>query len=146
MGKRALRNCLFFSGMEKGYMKHNESGFTYPLILILLIIFLLFFSMNVERLLSERKLVHESETVLKEEYYYLTTVKKVEKMLETERGIPAKGSIYYQFGEMSYQTDPPAGNSQKVYFSLKFKSGLTVMGNGVFDLSTKRLIKWTEMQ
>ncbi|GHH96982.1 competence type IV pilus minor pilin ComGG [Neobacillus kokaensis] len=127
-------------------MKYNEKGFTYPLTLCLLILFLIFFSMNVERLLSERKLVHETEALLKEEYYFLSTVKKMEKMLEEEKGIPGKGSIHFQEGDMNYQSEPPAGITQKVNYTLHLKSGITVVGSGVFDIATKKLIKWAELQ
>ncbi len=127
-------------------MKNNQKGFTYPLTLCLLILFLLFFSMNVERLLSERKLIHETETVLKQEYYYLSTVKKIEKIFASEGTLPAKGRIHYQEADMSYQADPAAGFSQKVSFTLHLNSGITVVGEGVFDTRTKKLMKWTELQ
>ncbi|MBL4951417.1 hypothetical protein JK635_04070 [Neobacillus sp. YIM B02564] len=127
-------------------MKKNEKGFTYPLTLCLLIVFLLFFSMNVGRLLFERKVAHETETILQQEYYYLSTVKKIEKTIEATGSIPKNGKIPYQEGVMDYKTELPAGDSQKVNFTLRLHSGITAYGSGVFDLQTMKLIKWTELQ
>ncbi|MCM3566627.1 competence type IV pilus minor pilin ComGG [Neobacillus mesonae] len=127
-------------------MNNSEKGFTYPFTLCLLILFLLFFSMNVERLLSERKLMHETETIQQQEYYFLSTVKKLENRLVSEGVIPTKGTIQFQEGIMNFQAEPPSGSSQTVNFTLSLKSGITALGSGVFDTESKKLIKWIESQ
>lgn len=127
-------------------MKNSEKGFTYPLTLCLLILFLLFFSMNIERLLSERKLVHETATIEKQEYYFLSSVKKIEKIFEMEGSIPATGSIHYLDGDMDFRTDTPAGNNQKISFTLRLHSGITILGSGIIDTKSKKLIKWNDIQ
>lgn len=123
-------------------MKNSQKGFTYPLTLCLLIIFLLFFSMEVEKLLSERKLGHESAVILQEEYYYLSSVKKFENQAQVSGTIPSKGTFGFQKGNMDFLADPPSGYVQRVSFTLRLYSGELVNGKGYFDTRSKKLIKW----
>ncbi len=127
-------------------MKNSEYGFTYPLTLSLLIVFLVFFSMQVEQLLTERKMAHETSVILQQEYYFLSSVRKLETLLQTGGTIPAKGTIPFQNGNMEYSADPPVGTTQKVNFTLKLNSCGPVIGRGFFDTSTKRLVKWAELK
>lgn len=126
-------------------MKNNQDGFTYPLTLCLLILFLLFFSIHVEQLLSERKMAHETASILQEEYYYLSSVKKIELQFQAEGAIPSKGKFSYQKGFMNYQAEVPSGYVQKVNFILYLNSGETLKGIGYFDTRSKKLVKWVEM-
>ncbi|WP_066064273.1 competence type IV pilus minor pilin ComGG [Neobacillus soli] len=127
-------------------MKNNQQGFTYPLTLCLIILFLLFFSFRVEQLLTDRKMAHEKETILKEDYYILSSVKKTEGIFQTGGTIPAKGKFTFVFGSMDFQAEAPAGSVKKVNFTLNLKSGETIIGRGFFDTKSKKLIKWAEMK
>jgi ComG operon protein 7 len=128
-------------------MKNNEKGFTYPLTLCLLIIFLSFFSVRIEQLVSERKMAHETATILQEEYYFLSSVKKVEGMFQEKGTIPAKGTFSFVIGTMDYQAETPTENVQKVNFTLHLHTGdETAIGRGFFDTRTKRLSKWIELK
>jgi hypothetical protein len=126
-------------------MRKSERGFTYPLTLVVFILFLSIFSFRVEQLLSERKLSHETTVILQEEYYFHSSFKKIEKILQSGGVIPVKGSFSYQKGIMEYQADIPIGSVQRIIFTLKLQSGETVSGRGFFDLATKRMIKWAEI-
>jgi competence protein ComGG len=127
-------------------MKNNEKGFTYPLTLCLLILVLLFFSMHIEQLLSERKMAHETATILQEEYYFLSSVKKIEVLFQSLGTIPAKGTITYVNGNMDYQAETQTGYIQKVNFILRLNSGEEIIGRGFFDTRTKKLSKWVELK
>jgi len=129
-------------------MKNNQQGFTYPLVLCLLILFLLFFSMHIEQLLTERKMAQETAAILQQEYYFLSSVKKVEWLLQTGGNIPAKGTIVYLDGTMDYQTEPITGNVQKVNFTLRLNNGeaITITGRGFFDIKSKKMVKWVELK
>jgi hypothetical protein len=127
-------------------MKNNEKGFTYPLTLCLLIIFLSFFSLRIEHLLSERRMAHETETILQEEYYYLSSVKKIEAIFQKNGTLPSKGTFSYVKGTMDYQAEPPTGYVQKVNFTLHLAGDKTAIGRGFFDTRTKRLSNWAELK
>ncbi|MCM3765262.1 competence type IV pilus minor pilin ComGG [Neobacillus niacini] len=121
----------------------SEHGFTYPLTLCLLLLFLLFFSIQTERLLSERKLAHETAIVMQEEYYFLASVKKLEETFQTNGSLPVKGTYTYKKGWMDFQTEAPSGYTQRVTFTLSLNTGEKVTGRGLFDTRTKKLMKWT---
>lgn len=125
-------------------MKANEKGFTYPLVLCLLIVFLMFFSLHVERILTERKIAHESAVILQEGFYFLTTAKKVENIFQSEGKIPVRGTFQFQKGKADFKADTPLGNIQKVQFTLHLISGETLIGWGYFNTSSKRLVKWLD--
>lgn len=128
-------------------MKNNEEGFTYPLTLCLLIIFLVFFSMQIEKLLSERRIAHETAVILQQEYYFFSSVKKFERAFQTDGNFPVKGTFWFIHGYMDYQAEPPVGYIQKVNFTLRLNPrGVTAIGRGFFDTRTKRLSKWVELK
>ncbi|MEH7074027.1 competence type IV pilus minor pilin ComGG [Neobacillus drentensis] len=128
-------------------MKNNEKGFTYPLTLCLLILFLLFFSGRVEQLLSGRKMAQETKIIQLEEYYFLSSVKKVEVIFQKSGTLPIKGTFKFGKGTMDYQSETPIGYSQKVNFTLQLNIGkVTANGRGYFDTRTKRLTKWLEFK
>ena len=126
-------------------MSNDERGFTYPLTLVLLILFLSVFSFHVEQLLTERKLAHETYLILQEEYYFHSSFKKTESILQSGAMIPAKGTFSYSNGSMGFQADSPIGTVQKINYTLKMNTGETVTGRGFFDIASKRMIKWTEI-
>jgi hypothetical protein len=126
-------------------MKINEQGFTYPLTLCMLIIFMIFFSAHVDLLLSERRLSQQSEIIQQEEYYFFSSVKKLENKLKLTGTIPSKETIKYINGDMVYQTESQAGTIQIIKFTLSLNSGITVIGRGYFDLKLKKMVKWIDM-
>ncbi|MEH7178730.1 competence type IV pilus minor pilin ComGG [Neobacillus vireti] len=126
-------------------MRKNEKGFTYPLTLVVLILFLSFFSFRVDQLLIERMLFRETAAILQEEYYFHSSFKKIEKLMQSGGAVPAKGSFPYAKGRMEFQADSPIGTVQKINFTLKLHTGEIVGGRGFFDITLKRMIKWTEI-
>ena len=145
MGERIQCGSAFLYSMVSGRMRNNEQGFTYPLTLAVLILFLLLFSFRVEQLLTERKLAHETNLILQEEYYFHSSVKKVEEIMQSGGVIPSKGTFTYLKGSMGFQADIPIGTVQKINFTLRMHTGETVVGRGFFDTSSKKMIKWIEI-
>jgi ComG operon protein 7 len=131
--------------MGSARMSNNEQGFTYPLTLAVLILFLLLFSFRVEQLLTERKLAHETSLILQEEYYFHSSVKKVEEIMQSGSVISPKGTFTYLNGSMAFQADIPIGSIQKINFTLRMDTGETLVGRGFFDTASKKMIKWVEM-
>jgi len=125
-------------------MNISEKGFTYPLTLCVLIIFLMFFSMHIDQLQSARKLANEQLTLLQEEYYFLASVKKTEELYQTNGALPAAGVFTYEKAAISYKSETPSSSIQKVNFTLSLNSGPTVIGIGYFDTRSKKLAKWVE--
>jgi hypothetical protein len=126
-------------------MRNNEKGFTFPLTLTVTLLFLIIFSFRVEQLVTERRLAHETAVILKQEYYYHSSVKKLEKVLQAGGPIQSKGTFLYTNGSMVYQTETPIGTTQRINFTLTMDSGETSSGRGIFDLHLKKLVKWIEL-
>lgn len=125
-------------------MMKNERGFTYPLTLSLLLSFLIFFSIQIDQLLTEEKMFHETKKILLEEYYLLISIKNVERKLKLGESIAQKGTFSYQSGYVNYTADSPTGSTQKITFTLQLPSGETFVGIGYFDKNLKTLTKWIE--
>lgn len=125
-------------------MKNNENGFTYPLTLSVLIVFLIFFSVCVEQLQSERKMAHETKKILIQEYYMMSSAKKIEKMIQNGESIQINGVFNYKDGKMDYLPTPPLDGIQKVTFSLQLESGEVASGIGYYDINVKKMSKWVE--
>jgi hypothetical protein len=125
-------------------MKNNENGFTYPLTLSILIIFLLIFSVRIEQLQSERKMAIEIRKILVQEYYMATSVKKLEKILQEGGLLESNGTFHYKFGEMEYKPITPVNDIQKVSFTLHLDTGEIANGVGDYDLNFKKMVNWVE--
>jgi hypothetical protein len=126
-------------------MKKDENGFTYPLTLSILIIFLFFFSIRVEQLLSERKMAHETKKILEQEYYMLSSAKKIEKILQDGGPIELKGTFDYKYGKLDYQANIPTNELQEITFNLQLDSGEISKEIGYFDIRSKKMVKWIEI-
>ncbi|MED4228631.1 competence type IV pilus minor pilin ComGG [Neobacillus cucumis] len=127
-------------------MKSDERGFTYPLTLCTLLLFLIFFSMHIEQLLSEHKMAVETATIFKQEYYFLSSAKKVESLYQTRGTMPAKGTFVYVNGTMDYKSETPSAYVQIVDFTLVLHLREPIVGYGYFDTRSKSLIKWVEVK
>jgi hypothetical protein len=125
-------------------MIKNENGFTYPITLSILIIFLFFFSIRVEQLLNERKMAQETMKILEQEYYQLISVKKIEKILQDGDSIQPQGTFNYNNGRLVFQANIPAGEIQEITFTLQLHSGEISKGIGYYDLHLKKMVKWIE--
>lgn len=142
MGKGVLSYGILLSKMD---MRNSEHGFTYPLTLCTLLLFLLFFSMHIEQLLSERKITVETKEIHMQEYYFLSSVKKVESLYQTRGTMPAKGTLIYLNGTVDYRPETPSAYIQIVDFTLVLHEREPVVGYGYFDTRSKTMIKWVEV-
>jgi hypothetical protein len=125
-------------------MIKNQKGFTYALTLSILISFLVFFSIQVQQLLVEKKVYHETKIIIQQEYYMLVSVKKMEAKFQSGETIATKGTFQFHNGHVDYTADTPSGSTQRITFTLKLHSGETATGFGYYDRSLKKIIKWIE--
>jgi len=125
-------------------MKNNEKGFTYPLTLCLLIIFLLFVTSRMELLVRERQISNETKTFLKKEYYLLAAVKKSERILQSGESFQNSGIYQFQTGKVSWIQETQTGGGFKITFNLLMDSGETSVGVATYDYVAKKMIKWVE--
>lgn len=126
-------------------MVHDEKGFTYPLTFCILLLVSVLLSIQLEQYLSEKRFMRESELILKQEYYFLSSIKQAEnqlrQMLDDE--LPA-GASHFSDGEVVYRTEKLTDSLFKVTFELKMASLPILLGFGYYDKEEGRMIKWIE--
>ncbi|WP_158587506.1 competence type IV pilus minor pilin ComGG [Neobacillus notoginsengisoli] len=121
----------------------NDRGFTYPLTLAFLLAISVFLAMASELLLIEEKMSKESEAILLEEYYLLSSLKKTESALQKDASL-SKGSFSYERGTVRYTIASDAPGLLKVTLIVTIGNAHTVEGYGYYDTAMKKMIKWME--
>jgi hypothetical protein len=125
-------------------MLQNEKGFTYPLILMMIILFCLFFTYQVQFYLSEKKFFHESVVILKQEYYMHTSVKKIETALQGNLLSLGLGQYDFQSGESSFRVESYSSNLLKITITIKLNTLEEIVGYAYYDINQKKMTKWVE--
>ncbi|WP_180954998.1 competence type IV pilus minor pilin ComGG [Bacillus sp. V3-13] len=122
----------------------NEHGFTYPLTLGIFLLLSLMLALNAGHFLAEQRLLKETESILEQEYYLMSAVKKVEKQLQSEMPIEPAGTYFFQEGEVAYNIGPVAGSVLQVTFILTIASGIETTSYAYYDSNLKKMTKWVE--
>ncbi|PLR87569.1 hypothetical protein EJA13_08550 [Bacillus canaveralius] len=125
-------------------MSMNEHGFTYPLTLGIFLLLSLMLTLNAEHFLAEQRLLKETESILEQEYYLMSAVKKVENSLQSDMPIEPAGTYFFRDGQVAYKIEPLAGSVLQVTFILTMKSGIETTSYGYYDSSLKKMTKWIE--
>lgn len=125
-------------------MIQNDKGFTYPLVLMMIILFCFFLTYQVQFYLSEKKLFHESIVILKQEYYMHTAVKKIETELQGNLLSPRAGQYNFQTGLAIFRVESYSSNLLKIIITIKLNTLEEIVGYAYYDVSQKRMTKWLE--
>lgn len=126
-------------------MVRNEKGFTYPLTFCFILLISLLLTIYLEQFLAEKRLLKESIAILKQEYYFLSSVMNVENELwPVEEDIVLAGVITYSDGQVEYRTESIAEGLLKVTFDLQLSGYPVVSGVGYYDREARKMIKWIE--
>lgn len=129
-------------------MFHNQKGFTYPVTLCFLLLFSALLMIHLEQNISEKRMLIEMETILKQDYYFLSTAKTLERLLSSNEALPTTGTIEYVDGQANYLIKKVSESLWHIQIDLKtsVNNGKTVdaMGIGYYDLESQRIVKWIE--
>ena len=125
-------------------MIKDERGFTYPLTFSIILLFALFMTMYIEFFLLEVRFFKESETLLKQEYYFLSAVIQLETIFVREEEELFSGIFTYKDGEISYETSPITETLYMTTFTLQMASSPEIVGYSYFDKEEGKMIKWLE--
>jgi hypothetical protein len=120
----------------------NERGFMYPFSYSILVLLSLFLLINLQQLTIEKRLFQETETILKQEYYLLCAVKKLEGELQGNVNLGA-GSYFYREGKVVF-TKEDAGTTFKFTLTLTLNNGVQAQGYSYYDKNLKKMVKWVE--
>jgi len=125
-------------------MLHNEKGFTYPLTLCMLIIFSIVLVIHIDQYVIEKRMFMETETILKQDYYLLSSVRKVETILATNVEIVNSGSFEFYDGHADYQLKKITDTIWEINIQLMTGKKITITGIAYYDSDRQKVIQWVE--
>lgn len=126
-------------------MLRNQKGFTYPLTLCLFIIFSTMVMIHIEQYVTERRMLKETETILKQDYYLLSAVRTIETNLAIDGNKKEPGSIMFYDGQVDYEIKELTPQLWEININLKTGIDQTdVSGLAYYDTDVQKVIKWSE--
>ncbi|WP_338451650.1 competence type IV pilus minor pilin ComGG [Niallia oryzisoli] len=126
-------------------MVRNQSGFTYPLTLCMLILFSTMLMIYMEQLGVEKRMLTETETVLKQDYYLVSTLNTLEESLAAQGKTGSTGIIEFYDGEVQYVITELTDSLWEIKVHLQ--TGIDnreFFGAAYYDADLKKIIKWVE--
>jgi hypothetical protein len=125
-------------------MKNLERGFTYPLLLMMIVLMNLFFTAQMQFYLSDKRLSHETVTILKQEYYMHIAVKKLERLLQNNLLPLGTEELLFASGLANYRVETFSSTTYKITITLKLDAIVEIFGYAYYDRNQKKMIKWVE--
>ncbi|WP_102274584.1 competence type IV pilus minor pilin ComGG [Cytobacillus massiliigabonensis] len=125
-------------------MIRNEKGFSYPLTFCVILLAFVVLSIHLELYISEKRIINETVTMLKQEYYFLSAMKWTEEQLLVEENEGGSGIYSFLDGEVNYHSVKVTDSLLRVTFVLTMKDSPEITGVGYYDKELKKMIKWNE--
>lgn len=126
-------------------MLRNEKGFTYPLTLCLLILLSTTLTIQIEQYIVEKRMLNETENILKQEYYFLSTIEWLQSQLALSDPITMTGTLDYKDGQVSYTIVELSEKELEMKLALTMKRGNEVIaGSAFYDKDLGKVVKWNE--
>ena len=127
-------------------MLRNQKGFTYPLTLCLLILLSTTLTIQIEQYITEKRMLNETETILKQDYYFLSTIELLQSQIAISDPMPTTGSLDFNDGQVSYTIVELSEKELEIKLILTMKRGNgEVEGSAFYDKSLGKIVKWNEM-
>jgi hypothetical protein len=126
-------------------MLRNEKGFTYPLTLCLLILFSMVLVIHIDQYVIEKRMFMETETILKQDYYLLSTVRKIESTLAAINGETVNaGSFDFYDGHADFQIKKITDTIWEINIQLMTGKKTVITGIAYYDSGSQKVIQWIE--
>ena len=127
-------------------MLRNQKGFTYPLTLCLLILLSTTLTIQIEQYITEKRMLNETETILKQDYYFLSTIELLQSQIAISDPMPTTGFLDFNDGQISYTIVELSERELEIKLILTMKRGNgEVEGSAFYDKSLGKIVKWNEM-
>ena len=125
-------------------MLRNEKGFTYPLTLCMFILFSMMLAIHIDQYVIEKRMFIETETILKQDYYLLSCVRKVETILATNSEKVNSGSFEFYDGHADFQIKKKTDTILEINIQLMTGKKLVIIGMAYYDTDKQKVIQWIE--
>ena len=101
---------------------------------------------QIEQFLTEKRMLIETETILKQDYYQLSTIDLLQTELSTNENIQM-GSLDFKDGQADYSIKELSDGllELKVILKTGINKITTIEGTAIYDKNLKKIIKWTEI-
>jgi hypothetical protein len=127
-------------------MLRNQKGFTYPLTLCLLILLSTTLTIQIEQYITEKRMLNETETILKQDYYFLSTIELLQSKIAISDPMPTMGFLDFNDGQISYSIVELSERELEIKLVLTMKRGNgEVEGSAFYDKSLGKIVAWNEM-
>lgn len=125
-------------------MIRNEKGFSYPLTFCVILLAFVVLTIHFELYVSEKRIIKESVTMLKQEYYFLSAMQWTEELFFKEDHEEVSGIYSFSDGEVNYHSVKVTDSLYRVTFTLAMRNLPEITGFGYYDKELKKMIKWNE--
>ncbi|WP_217644038.1 competence type IV pilus minor pilin ComGG [Bacillus sp. cl95] len=112
--------------------------------MVLLTLFLIIFTVSIEQLLLERKMLRETRTILTEEHYLLNSLTRLEKDLQSGSVTGTREVHYFKDGRVECTIDNVSSSQKKISLTVILNSGAKYTSHGYYDINLKKVVKWME--
>jgi len=127
-------------------MLRNQKGFTYPVTLCLLILLSTVLTIQIEQYITEKRMLNQTETILKQDYYFLSTIESLQSQIAISDPMPTTGFLDFNDGQVSYTIIELSEEEIEIKLILTMKRGNgEVKGSAFYDKSLGEIVKWNEM-
>jgi hypothetical protein len=127
-------------------MLRNQKGFTYPLTLCLLILLSTTLTIQIEQYITEKRMLNETETILKQDYYFLSTIELLQSEIAISDPMPTIGFLDFNDGQISYTIVELSERELEIKLVLTMKRGNgEVEGSAFYDKNLGKIVAWNEM-
>ena len=127
-------------------MLRNQKGFTYPVTLCLLILLSTVLTIQIEQYITEKRMLNQTETILKQDYYFLSTIELLQSQIAISDPMPTTGFLDFNDGQVSYTIIELSEKELEIKLILTMKRGNgEVEGSAFYDKSLGKIVTWNEM-
>jgi len=108
------------------------------------IIFSIVLVIHIDQYVIEKRMFMETETILKQDYYLLSSVRKVETILATNVETVNSGSFEFYDGHADYQLKKKTDTIWEINIQLMTGKEITITGIAYYDSDRQKVIQWIE--
>ena len=91
-------------------------------------------------------MLNETETILKQDYYFLSTIELLQSKIAISDPMPTIGFLDFNDGQISYTIVELSERELEIKIVLTMKRGNgEVEGSAFYDKSLGKIVKWNEM-
>jgi ComG operon protein 7 len=108
------------------------------------IIFSMMLVIHIDQYVIEKRMFMEIETSLKQDYYLLSSVRKVETILATNSETVNSGSFEFYDGHTEFQIKKKTDMIWEINIQLMTGNKLVITGIAYYDSGRQKVIQWIE--